>query len=344
MSISALDQQTIDLISREYKKTNLDWTIGYSGGKDSTALLKLAYNAFSQIREHHKIVNVVYCDTGVEIPIVKTYVENTFNKLKTESLDNNIPLNFKIITPNLEDRFFVKVIGRGYPSPTNKFRWCTDLLRVKPIQRMLKETVDENIVLLGVRKGESKERDRIILRHYLEDVYYFKQNNFSKAKIFSPVLHYSTDDIWESILKLKIPEGIDSELLHSLYSIVKGDINFKVGDSTLKEGRFGCWTCTVIRKDKAVANLISDGFSELKPLLSFRNWLYTIRDCEKYRCNFRRNGQVGKGPFTLEARNEILDKLLKAQADSQINLISIEEIEHIYRLWDIDKNSIKYKE
>ena len=58
MSFSELDQQTITLISEEYKKSKLDWTIGYSGGKDSTALLKLAYNAFKNINNHNKIVNL----------------------------------------------------------------------------------------------------------------------------------------------------------------------------------------------------------------------------------------------------------------------------------------------
>lgn len=344
MKLFERDEQTITLISEEYEKSELDWTIGYSGGKDSTALLKLVYNALKHIRNHNKIVNVIYCDTGVEIPIVKSYVEKTFKKLKKESRENNIPLRFKIVAPILEDKFFVKVIGRGYPPPTNKFRWCTDRLKVKPIQKILNESIKENIVLLGVRKGESKERDKIILKHYLEDIYYFKQSNFSKTRIFSPVLHYSTADIWASILKLKNPVGIDGRFLQSLYLIVQGDSEFNFGDTTHKEGRLGCWTCTVVRKDNAVKNLIDGGYTELKPLLEFRNWLYTIRDLENYRCKYRRNGQSGKGPFTLEARNEILDKLLSAQTKSGIDLILAKEIDYIYKLWNIDKFSRKYNE
>lgn len=344
MNISSLDQSTIELIISEYKKNSLDWTIGYSGGKDSTALLKLAYNAFSEIKNPTKFVNVVYCDTGVEIPIVKDYVAKTFKELSKESKENNILINYKIITPPIEDRFFVKVIGRGYPSPTNKFRWCTDLLRVKPIQRMLKESVKESIVLIGVRKGESIERDRIILKHYLEDVYYFKQNNFSKTKLFSPILNYSTQNVWDTILNVRKPFGINGNELESMYSFVKGDTEFVSKNKNFKEGRFGCWTCTVVRKDRAVKNLIDSGFKELKPLLEFRNWLYKVRDLESYRCRYRRNGQKNKGPFTLEARLEILEKLLGAQESSKINLIDDEEISFIYKLWNIDKNSKKYIE
>lgn len=338
------DHETVQLIANEYLKNDLEWSIGYSGGKDSTSLLKLTYNSIKTIKKHHKKINVIYCDTGVEIPIVKSFVEDTFKKLSKESRFYNLPFKFKIISPVLEDRYFVKIIGRGYPSPTNKFRWCTDRLRVKPIQKMLANAQKKNIVLLGIRQGESQERDRVILKHYLENVYYLTQTNYSNTKIFSPILKYSTDDVWDSIKRIKLPESIDGELLYNLYSIVKGDIKFNSFTQTYKEGRFGCWACTVVRKDKAMENLIKGGYDNLVELFNFRNWLYEIRDLSEYRAKYRRNGNKGCGPFTLEARKEILKKLLLAQSKSKLNLISAEEITLIRKLWSLDKKSSNYRE
>lgn len=333
-----LDWNTIELIQREYKNSELPWSLGYSGGKDSTALLKLTFQAVHQLKEKAKQINIVYCDTGVEIPIMTSFVDRTFKKIKIEARELEIPFKCIKLIPKISDRFFVKVIGRGYPTPTNKFRWCTDKLRVIPIQSFLQSHSKENVVLLGVRKGESYERDKIILKHYLEDIYYFRQSNFKQVKIFSPILNYDEKNVWDTILNDSLPQSINGKTLQKYYSLVQNNKENVVG------GRFGCWTCTVVRKDKAVMNLIDAGYSSLTPLLNFRDWILSVRDLNEYRCQHRRNGQKGLGPFTLEARAIILDKLLAAQDGSGFNLISEEEIDFIFKLWNVDKNSKKYRE
>jgi DNA sulfur modification protein DndC len=333
-----LDWETIELIKREYKNSELPWSIGYSGGKDSTALLKLTFQAIHQLKKKIKPVNIVYCDTGVEIPIMTSLVDKTLKKIKKESKELDLPFNCVKLIPRINDRYFVKVIGRGYPTPTNKFRWCTDKLRVIPIQTFLQTHSKENVVLLGIRKGESYERDKIILKHYLDNVYYFRQTNFKQVRIFSPILNYDESNVWEAILTESLPESINGKILQKYYTLVKNPNDKIVG------GRFGCWTCTVVRKDKAVMNLIDAGYSELTPLLNFRDWIMSIRDMPRYRCKQRRNGQKGLGPFTLEARSLILDNLLLAQGESGYSLINDEELVYIYKLWNTDKFTKSYKE
>ena len=102
------------------------------------------------------------------------------------------------------------------------------------------------------------------------------------------------------------------------------------------KGRFGCWTCTVVRQDKAVEYLIQDGEKSLIPLFEFRNWLAEIRYNTSYRFKIRRNGNKGPGPFTLEARKEILNRLLEAQGKTTWELITNEEIEYIRGQWLLD--------
>ncbi|MDR3625232.1 MAG: phosphoadenosine phosphosulfate reductase family protein [Ignavibacteriaceae bacterium] len=336
--INYIANNTIKLIRQEYLKDNLNWSIGFSGGKDSSALLKLTFQAMLTTKKKEKKINVVYCDTGVEIPIMAKLVDNTFKILRKEAKEYKLPFNCIKLSPKISDRYFVKVIGRGYPPPTNIFRWCTDKLRVIPIQTFIKNHSYENIILLGVRKGESVERDKVILKHYLENIYYFKQSNYKQAKIFSPILNFNESNVWEVILDDSLPKSIDGRKLKKYYTLVKNENENKLG------GRFGCWTCTVVRKDKAIKNLIDAGYTNLIPLMNFRDWLISIRDKTDFRCKHRRNGIYGLGPFTLETRLCILDKLLKAQNESKYSLISEEEIDYIYYLWDIDKKSNKYVE
>lgn len=339
-----LDNHTIKTIEMLYLRNQLPWALGFSGGKDSTAMLKLVYNALMNIKKPKKEIYLVYCNSGVEIPLIENYVKNTLKNLTNELRDSKLPIKVKIVEPKIENRFFSKVIGRGYPTPTNKFRWCTDRLRIHPVQHIMNDT--NNIVLVGIRKGESKERDKILENNYTNEAYILNQSNYSKVKIFAPILNYNVGDIWSVLKSKELPKAIDGTELELIYKYASN--SFEVRKDIEKQidnhGRFGCWTCTVVRKDKSTQNLINNGFTSLLPLLEFRDWLYYIRDKDEYRCHWRRNGQRGKGPFTLDARKLILDKLLLAQEKSKYNLISEQEISFILSLWELDKTSAEYRE
>jgi hypothetical protein len=67
-----------------------------------------------------------------------------------------------------------------------------------------------------------------------------------------------------------------------------------------------CWTCTVVRRDRAVSSMVTHGHLELLRLLEWRNQLMTIREDPTCRCPFRRNGARGLGPLTLAARRKLL--------------------------------------
>ena len=333
----------IEEIYSEYVNTDYPWIIGYSGGKDSSTVLKLVFQALKDLKTYHKPITLLYCDTGVEIPIVNNYVKSTLKQFECECKKHNIPIKIKIATPKLNNSYFVKIIGRGYPSPTNKFRWCTNRLRITPVKEVIENTYKnkKTVVLLGVRNGESTERTKTIANHKT-DSKYLRQSSNNNALIYSPILNFSTSDIWEFLANETEPFSINGKSLNKLYqkaSALKKQTD--IYDLSYGDARFGCWACTVIRKDKAVTNLILDGHHELLPLLNFRNWLMTIRDDKKYRQNKRRNGQNGMGPFTLEARKIILEQLLKAQKESGLSLITNKEIKLIKELWEKDKGDYR---
>src|SRR5690606_28133200 len=74
--------------------------------------------------------------------------------------------------------------------------------------------------------------------------------------------------------------------------------------------RFGCWTCTVVEKDRSLSGFVEAGFAEFGPLLDFRDWLVSIRNDPERRLARRRDGKVTiasngtyvPGPFNLATR------------------------------------------
>jgi DNA sulfur modification protein DndC len=335
------NEGTIIQIQEEYNKSSTPWFIGFSGGKDSSAILKLTFLALMGIKNPIKRVTVLYCDTGVDIPIFNELVYKTLLNIQQEAEKHGLPIDVKIVTPPIKEKYFSLVIGKGYPSPTNIFRWCTDRLRIRPVKRFLNSvSMQENYVLLGIRKGESLERDKTISGYGTKSPYFLRQNGNASTVIYAPIINYSTEDVWATVAYNPIPESIDSIKLMSLYRQASGEcpIIKDPRGSPCGKGRFGCWTCTVVRKDKSIAGLVNEGHENLKPLLEFRNWLSVIRDDITCRSPKRRNGSKGSGPFYLETRSEILSRLEEAQHLSGYELIDKSQLEYIYSCWEEDKS------
>ncbi|ANF26260.1 phosphoadenosine phosphosulfate reductase family protein [Stutzerimonas stutzeri] len=332
-----------------FTEDRTQWIVGYSGGKDSSLVIKILLAALKDIPDNlKKELLIFYCDTGVEIPTLKNYITDSLAAIEAEGRDLGIAIRCKAVTPDIANRYFVKVIGRGYPPPTNKFRWCTDKLRIDPIQSAIKEIIGdcESIVVLGTRYEESAERDRILDRHSTEKQNIFLQSGHRQTKIFCPIAKFTTDDVWAGLVELESIKSINLSTLSSIYRSISGECPIiKLPDTNpCSKGRFGCWTCTVIRKDKATKNLILNGQTDLQPLYDFREWLLRIRDLSEFRCLVRRNGAKGLGAFRVEARRIILKELLTAEKRSGFSLISKEEISAIEALWHIDENNLNYCE
>jgi DNA sulfur modification protein DndC len=333
------------MLVKAYEDNQTDFFFGYSGGKDSSAVLRVLFHALEQRCLPIRKTTIVYCDTGVEIPVLRDFAYHTLLGVHKEATNYGYNLGIKIAIPELKDRFFVKVIGRGYPSPTNKFRWCTDKLRIKPIQSALEECKEseENIVVLGIRYGESIERDKTINKHALSEEGFFLHSGSSKSRIFSPVYNYTTKEIWSLLGNYRLPHSIDYSRIFRIYKDADGECSIVRHRKAepCASSRFGCWTCTVVREDKAMVSLIENGYGRLKPLLEFRNFLSVFRDDLNFREPCRRNGVAGPGPITLEGRKILLEKLFEAQEAYGHQLISKEELGEIQKLWkeDAEQNS-----
>lgn len=354
-------EELIEEIQYVYRSDNRPWMIGYSGGKDSTTVVELVYKMLQTLPDwqRHKKVYIVSSDTRIENPLIKIYL-NKMNELIGQAAERDgLPIVSTMVMPPANNSFWANVIGRGFPTPrvNGTFRWCTDRLKINPsadyIREVIKKEGNEVVVLLGVRKAESIARKRRIEGRELANRLMNRHETIQDAYVYNPIVELTTDDVWDVLLRLdggETPWGSNNNELVSLYADAdSGECPFAgihAGGQTQSCGnsRFGCWVCTVVKEDKSLNGFIRSGHRELIPLSEFRSWLMSIRDDDDKREKKRRNGtvyetkdgQMGYGPFTWEARQLILTKLIETQQRMGYELITVEELKAIDEIWDAE--------
>lgn len=331
-------------IKDQYLQDNKPWIIGYSGGKDSTALLQLVWYVLKELPQNKltKNVHVICNDTLVENPKIVEWVDNSLEQIKQQAIIDKLPIIVKKTMPALDDTFWVNLIGRGYPTPNNSFRWCTDRLKIRPTSTYIKKQVEKSgevIILLGTREDESSARKQSLKKHSVGNSRLSRHSDLQSAYTYKPIRYITTDDIWLYLLEEESPWASSNNELVALYRKASGgDCPVVIDDTTPSCGqsRFGCWVCTVVKKDKSMQSLIDNGEENLKPLIEIRNWLVDNRSDDKYRTGVLRNGGKGKGPYNIQTREFLLTQLLNAEKNSQEKLITHQELKAIQIIWDRD--------
>ena len=294
--------ESIAIFEKLYER-NKRWVITYSGGKDSTALVVLALH----MKELHPDIDmsITYADTLLEIPQMSA-VAHAF----LEGIEARYPARVKIVYPDINDTYWVRMIGRGYPAPGPRFRWCTDKIKIRP-SRKLHE--DDGLFITGLRLGESKQRDTRIKNSCLNgaanecggDMWMNQQG----IDVAAPIINWSTEDVWSFLAfsaKKVVPEV---QYVIDLY-----------GNTTM---RFGCWMCTVVKKDKTLMALSAQGDITSKKLLEFREWLVTENGKTENRY-IRKDGIRGR--LRKEFRLEIIRRLKKLEKETGMKLVTDGEI------------------
>ena len=160
-------QEIYDEIKTLYQSDDRPWILGFSGGKDSTCMAQLVWNAVSQLEQEKrkKQIYIIGCDTLVESPKIVERLKNTLSDMQGQAKEQQLPISTHVVKPDLGDTFWVLLLGNGYPAPSNSFRWCTERLKIKNADRFILDTVSkfgEAIVLLGTRKDESQTRQQLM--------------------------------------------------------------------------------------------------------------------------------------------------------------------------------------
>lgn len=361
--IKMLEKERLDLRYEEIRNVYLDnphpWVIGYSGGKDSTTALQMIWWALSKLQREQltKRVYIISSDTLVETPKIVDYIDSSLKKMNETAGLQGLPFTAHKVKPVLKDAFWVNLIGRGYPAPSKRFRWCTDRLKIEPANQFILDKVAEHgevIIVLGVRKSESATRAQVMSLHRIKGSLLSRHSTLPSASVYTPIEDFNVEDVWTYLLQVPSPWGSNNRDLVTLYRNAQaGECPLVVDKTTPSCGnsRFGCWVCTVVTKDKSMEAMIENGEEWLEPMLEFRDLLASTQDPavkSQVREYKRRNGRVMAkagggiiyGPYKFDVRKDLLRRLLQTQAqvrktgpDPKEQLISAEELFEIRRLW-----------
>lgn len=350
LDIKYLQQEVFDQYMED--DNNRPWIIGFSGGKDSTMLLQLVWTTVQKIDPilRTRPIHVVCNDTLVENPKIAQFIRKTLYNIQEQAVQQGMPLTVHETTPRLEESFWVNLIGKGYPAPNNTFRWCTERLKINPTTEFIKTKISdigEVIILLGTRSAESSTRARSIKKYEVKGER-LRKHVLANAYVFALIKDVETDEVWQYLLQNDPGWGGTNRDLITLYRNASGGDCPLVIDTTTPScgnSRFGCWVCTVVKKDKSMSALIDNGEEWMEPLADFRDMLQENRNKRELRDTKRRGSYIEDentwGPYTEEHRAEMLKTLLQAQkevqkSESELVLINAQELVGIQVTWHRD--------
>lgn len=363
-----LIDKTTEEIRSLYLRDSIPWIIGCSWGKDSTTVVQLVWNAIATLppAKRTKSISIITTDTRVEEILVRRYVKKQIDCLNRGAIAFSMPFHNYLLRPEIENSFFVRVIGHGYakPSQNGNYRWCTSRLKIDPADKFIKEHIShygESYLVLGVRKEESSARARSIAKRAKDSVEknLNPSDSLPNSTIYTPIVDWSTNDVWMYLLQCDNPWGGDNQEIFRLYRGATQDnecpLVTETGTQSCGKSRFGCWVCTVVTDNKSLEATIDNGNDWLQPLLDFRNELADPDDRDKrdfryaykhkiYELNVNSNTNIQPQPgrYTKQWREVWLEKLLEAQVQVQLSaplgfedveLISLEELSLIRHVW-----------
>jgi DNA sulfur modification protein DndC len=317
---------------RAYGARYRHWAIAFSGGKDSSATAAFVTWAIKTGKvERPESLTILYADTRQELPPLQRTAMQFMDALRADGFDA------RVVLPDLDDRFYVYMFGRGVPPPKNRFRWCTPQLKVEPMQAALAakraEAGEKFLMLTGVRLGESAVRDARIAVSCSKDSGECGQGWFqtmpseSVSDVLAPLLHWRLCHVWDW-------------LAFGPHGYKLSDVALVYGDGDV---RTGCIGCNLASRDTALENLIKQpNWAHLTPLMELKP-LFAELTKPKWRKRkatpdtkkdgtYAKNGQR-MGPLTMAGRAYGLARVLDIQARAGVDLINAEEEARIRALW-----------
>lgn len=314
------------------------WAIAFSGGKDSaTVVSAVIYLIMTGRVPMPKTLTVLMSDTRMELPPLFVTAMKMLDEVRKRGF------TARVVMPEMEDRFFVYILGRGVPPPSNTFRWCTGQLKVEPMEAALKSLRDEYgqkfLMLTGVRIGESAARDARIAVSCGKNNSECGQGWFQEATpedvadTLAPILHWRLCQVWDWLTFYESEHGFPTGLIAAVYG---QDENLET------HARTGCVGCNLASQDFALIEIIKrPRWAHYAPLMRLRE---VYAELKKPHNRLRKDGNERRkdgslvsnpcrmGPLTFAARNWGLAQIKDIQCLAQVDLINGEEEAVILRL------------
>ena len=315
------------------------WAVVYSGGKDSSATAVFVMWAIQTgLVSAPESLTILYADTRMELPPLQA----TAMKFLEQVRNAGSMFGARVVLPDMDDRFFVYMFGRGVPPPKNRFRWCTPQLKVEPMLNALSglrtASGEKLLMLTGVRIGESAARDQRIALSCSKDGGECGQGWFqtstpdSIADTLAPLLHWRLCHVYDWLYFEQDRHKYDVSTISAVY-----------GDD---EVRTGCVGCNLVERDEVIERLVKrQDWQHLRPLLELKP-LYRELQKSKWRkrkssAELRKDGKYSLnpqrlGPLTMEARQMGLERVLDIQGRARVDLINAQEEARIRELWALN--------
>ena len=309
---------------RHYGSLYRHWAIAFSGGKDSSATVTLVADLIEKGDiPRPKSVTVLYADTRQELPPLHNAAVALMENLRERGFDT------RVVLPQLDHRYFVYMLGRGVPPPSNTFRWCTPKLKVMSMERELEalrqERGEKFLMLTGVRIGESAARDQRIAVSCTRDGSecgqgWFQQSSSNAvADTLAPLLHWRVCHVWDWLVQADVELGYPTFEIAEVYG---HDPQDEWGETEPLNARTGCIGCPLVQEDSALERVLANPkWGYLAPLRQLRPLYWEVK---KPQYRLRKHGEVRKdgtlakkqgrlGPLTLETREWLLGEVLRIQ-------------------------------
>ncbi|RXK14231.1 hypothetical protein CP965_01935 [Halarcobacter mediterraneus] len=360
----------VKILKHYYLKDPRPFCVAYSGGKDSSVIVYLTIKMLQELVNENidlnKEILILNSNTLAELPPVLKHLEESLKSIQYYSDQYNLPVKVKEVTPELKNTLNVQLLGVGMPPPSNQLRWCTDKLKVFPIDKEITSNFPNGkfISVIGTRRDESFSRDARIEKKTVKGTNLKLNDRYKNASNLMPIEDWTTKDVWEYLFK-QTNELLNVDFLWKIYSDASGKDTHEctfvaAGGKHIEEGkigcgvsRFGCWQCYMVRdKDKSLDGLMKSGYENIDLYKKYRDsfwdetqkgWEFT-RDPYSHRHQgqeFYNKGDESNPKFgmtmpkglTLKLRKRFFKELLKLQSQLKEEIITKDEIYHIQLRW-----------
>lgn len=257
---------------------SLSYQLAFSGGKDSHVLLGV-YLAWIMERKKRLNLIAIFSDTLLE----STPLYELIQLAELVCVKNNIP--FVKVQPSVEQSFWYKLVGLGYPVPDHRNRWCTQYLKIAPMKKL------GAIPITGSHSGESSKRDKRLSTCGSSECGVDK----IERKV-EPIAPWKNCDVWDWIILFSdtvLYSGCSEKLM----------LTYSISESESGSLRMGCFMCPVV-SEKRICKQVEDG---LIPPFSreIRHLLDELRQAPRIRSARTKKA----GAILVDARIEFWEKL-----------------------------------
>jgi DNA sulfur modification protein DndC len=243
-----------------YLEDQRPWLVGFSGdvgpssARPGPKALRPYNNAVMSIpaEQRKKPISILCTDTRVEIPAIAEMIAGTLRRCRKCSEQNSLNIDANPVAPGFSpapnvfgnricegwrlgepkgaglkpgatknESFWVNIIGRGYPPPNRTFRWCTQRMKIDPVNALVKQRVGIRCsgdlrsptggrrppLQTGARRAESSTRAQTMAARQTRNGLN-RHPDLPRVWVSNPIEFLSTEEVWAYLLQKPVTFGI----------------------------------------------------------------------------------------------------------------------------------------